>query len=288
MTLLDVFNENVKLLAEWAEDMNPENPAAFRRSSTHKAWWRCEKGHTYCASIYSRLYQKSGCPVCANMTVVSGINDLGTLEPELAAQWHPTLNGELRPEMVGCGSKKSAWWRCEKGHEWQAAVVDRAKAGHGCPCCAGLKVIPGETDIATLRPDLAKEWDYEKNGDLDPHNVAASSHKKVWWRCEKGHSWQAMVYVRSQGGSGCPYCSGSKAIPGETDLATLYPDIAKQWDYERNSDMAPHNITAYSHKKVWWLYEKGHSWQAVVQARTKIGTGCPVCAGRKKVTDTHI
>jgi len=32
--------------------MNPENPAAFRRSSTHKAWWRCEKGHTYAAVAF--------------------------------------------------------------------------------------------------------------------------------------------------------------------------------------------------------------------------------------------
>ena len=51
-------------------------------------------------------------------------------------------------------------------------------------------------------------------------NVTPNSHKKVWWKCSKGHEWQAVVASRNRG-SGCPYCSGRKAISGINDLETL-------------------------------------------------------------------
>lgn len=35
--------------------------------------------------------------------------------------------------------------------------------------------------LADERPDLAKEWNYEKNGDLKPEDVSYGSNKKVWW-----------------------------------------------------------------------------------------------------------
>lgn len=142
-------------------------------------------------------------------------------------------------------------------------------------------------DFFSENAKLSAEWAADLNTDL-PSDLLPSSHKKVWWRCEKGHEWQAMVFSRTQNGTNCPYCSGHKVIPGETDLISLRPDIAKQWDYEQNCDVDPQSVTAFSHKKVWWRCEKGHSWQAMVFSRTRNGTGCPVCAGRKQVTDTYI
>lgn len=69
-----------------------------------------------------------------------------------------------------------------------------------------LEVITGVNDLATTHPDLVKEWDYEKN-DLKPTDVTAGSAKKVWWKCQNGHSWQASVVNRAKG-TGCPFCSG--------------------------------------------------------------------------------
>jgi hypothetical protein len=56
--------------------------------------------------------------------------------PRVAKQWHPTKNGDLKPEDVNRKTGKKVWWVCEKGHEWSARVVDRAR-GSGCPRCAG-------------------------------------------------------------------------------------------------------------------------------------------------------
>jgi len=81
------------------------------------------------------------------------------------------------------------------------------------------------------------------------------------------------VYYR-----GCPYCAGKRAIPGETDLLTLAPHIAKKWDYEKNTVNIT-EVTLKSNKKVWWICEYGHKWKAKVYKRA-IGRGCPICAGK--------
>ncbi|MFU2400132.1 MAG: zinc-ribbon domain-containing protein [Clostridiales bacterium] len=51
---------------------------------------------------------------------------------------------------------------------------------------------------------LLAKWDIERNLPLTPDDVTFGSHKRVWWTCPNGHSWQAMVYTRSEG-TGCPY-----------------------------------------------------------------------------------
>ena len=64
----------------------------------------------------------------------------------------------------------------------------------------------GVNDLATTHPEIAAEWDYERNGGLNPTNVVAGSSKRVWWRCPEGHAWQAIIYRRKAGGGSCPVC----------------------------------------------------------------------------------
>jgi hypothetical protein len=80
---------------------------------------------------------------------------LSVTHPELAAQWHPTRNGNLRPEDVTAGNNKKVWWKCNVAddHEWEATVSNRT-LGTGCPCCAGKKVVPSNC-LATLYPEIA-------------------------------------------------------------------------------------------------------------------------------------
>lgn len=199
--------------------------------------------------------------------------------PELLEQWNREKNGELTPEMFGPGSERRVWWRCSQGHEWESVIFARAKQGRGCPYCAGQKVIPGQTDLATRFPEIVLLWHPTKNGALSPEQVMPGSHKKYWWQCEQGHSWQAVLFSIT-GGSGCPYCSGKRPIPGQTDLATTYPALAAQWHPERNGTKGPDTVTAGSVKRVWWKCQRDHDYQAAVFSRVS-GTGCPYCSGRK-------
>ena len=195
----------------------------------------------------------------------------------LLAEWDSEKNSPLTPESVSYGSRTRISWRCEKGHEWQAAIYTRT-SGSGCPYCAGVKLEIGKSDLQSCFPELIKQWHPDKNGNLSPALLSSGSHRKVWWRCEKGHEWQAEVKSRT-GGMGCPVCANRVVLPGENDLATTQPELARQWDAEKNSFPTPTQVTAGSRKKVWWRCEKGHSWNAAVSSRVN-GCDCPVCAGK--------
>lgn len=130
-------------------------------------------------------------------------------------------------------------------------------------------------------PVLVEKYDFAKNNEIgiDFETVTARSNKKIWWRCsECNNSWQATVasqhYVKTQG---CPYCSGRLVIKGKTDLQTLYPHIAKEWNYEKNGDLTPSDVSPNSGIKVWWMCSEGHEWKALVSNRTSRKSGCPRC-----------
>ena len=203
-------------------------------------------------------------------------NSLAVLYPEIAADWHKTKNGDLKPDMFPAGSELKIWWECPKGHEWQAIISSRTKQGTGCPYCAGLRVLPGYNDLETISPQLAAEWHPTKNGDMKPNTVAPFSNKKYWWLGKCGHEYQATPNARSQG-SGCPYCVGKKVLVGFNDLATTNPELAAEWDQEANGALLPTMVTKGSQKKVSWICKQGHKWKAIIASRTR-GNGCSKCA----------
>ena len=249
--------------------------------SNRRVWWQCQRGHEWQAPAYS-IKAGSSCPYCAGKKAIPGETDLATTHPKLLSRW--SEKNKLRPTEVTAGSQKKVWWICEKGHQWEAYIFSVAMDGCGCPYCAGKKAIPGETDLATLRPDLMEQWDFEKNT-MVPQETTVASHDKAWWKCELGHSWQAAVFsrTREKNASGCPYCIGKRVLPGFNDLGTLKPKLAEEWHDSLNKELRPEDVTLGSNKKVWWECGDGHVWQAAVYSRTrKKGTGCPLCAGMVK------
>ncbi|MBQ4098956.1 MAG: hypothetical protein IJC87_02375 [Clostridia bacterium] len=275
----DLVTINPKLASEWNYEKNGNlKPEDFTTGSDKKVWWKCSKGHEWQATISDRNKGR-GCPCCSGKKVLKGYNDLATINPKLASEWNYGKNRNLKPEDFTANSGKKVWWKCSKGHEWQATIDTRNK-GTGCPYCSGRYAIKGENDLQKINPALSKEWNYEKNGNLKPEEFKINSGKKVWWKCNKGHEWQARIADRNNG-NGCPYCSGRYATKGESDLATVNPKLASEWNYERNGNLRPEHVLENSHKKVWWKCEKGHEWQAQIKSRN-YGSGCPYCSGRKK------
>ncbi len=199
-------------------------------------------------------------------------------QSELLQQWDTNKNKELTPKDVTSGSKRKAWWLCNKGHEWQTEIYNRTSGKTGCPYCAGSKVWIGENDLGSQRPDIAAQWHPFKNEKLLPEQVTVHSRKTVWWVCERNHEWRAMVKTRTEG-SGCPVCANRVIIPGENDLKTTHPHLAEQWHPKKNHPIGPEMISSGSTFKAWWVCEKRHEWQASVYSRVD-KKGCPVCAGK--------
>jgi hypothetical protein len=136
--------------------------------------------------------------------------NLYVLRPDLAKEWHPTKNGGLGPRDVTPGSGKKAWWLCNKGHWWLAAVRDRVR-GMKCTFCRELDS-QDDQRMVDAKPELLREWHPTRNPNLKAREAASAHPDKVWWICAEGHEWEATIRLRLAG-RGCPYCSGPPASP---------------------------------------------------------------------------
>lgn len=266
------------LIQEFDEARNsPLTADSVSYGSSRAVWWRCGNGHRWQASPGSR---RSGarCPYCAGQRPLPGENDLETLFPAIAAEWHPTKNGALKPRDVLPSSKKLAWWQCKKGHEWTACPKLRVN-GASCPECKREQAAMGS--LADRFPRLAGEWNAPRNGDLTPAEVSADSARRVWWRCARGHEWQARVLDRTKAESPCPVCSGRRLVRGVNDLKTADPKLASQWAAE-NAPLTAADVTFNSCKRVWWRCGRGHLFRMSVSQRSEENKPCPYCSGKIK------
>jgi hypothetical protein len=202
--------------------------------------------------------------------------------PELLKEWDFELN-DCNPEDVSSGSSVKIHWVCDKGHKWIDTVAHRTSDHRTCPYCNNSKVWPGFNDIESQRPDLLKEWDYENN-EIKPNEVYyKSSRIKVWWVCPKCKVHYTMSPGDRERGQNCPYCARKRVKPGLNDLESLYPDIAKEWNYEKNGELTPDKVTSNNGKKVWWKCSKGHEWQAKIYHRNN-GSNCPICYSERNTS----
>lgn len=268
-----------ELVQEWDYEKNGAiSPDSVTANSHKKVWWTDSHGHSWESSVANR-YRGSGCPYCCNKKLLVGFNDTRTRYSELMPEWDHEKN-TVQPEQIMPGSRMKVWWRCSKGHSWDAKIPDRI-SGNGCPYCSNRRTLQGENDLAHVYPNLASEWDHEKNAGISPDEVTYQSRKKIWWKCSKGHSWKAEIYHRSKGG-GCPICASGRdrhTVGEGKDLLAVSPEIAAEWDYDRNRDLTPDKVLPFSTRKVWWVCKRGHHWQCTIQIRQR-GTRCPFCDGR--------
>ena len=289
-TLAQWFRENPQVAAEWDYETNTHISVQDKGFTVRKkAWWICEKGHRYETYVFSRTLYGTGCPYCAGKKALAGFNDLATTKPDILTQWDYEKNTDILPTEVTEFSHKKVWWKCEKGHSWNARVLSVTSLNGektGCPYCAGLRVWKGENDLATLFPELMNEWCYDLN-EISPSEISSSDRQRCWWKCEKGHTWQASPFARTNNpNSKCIYCANLKVWVGFNDLATLAPEIAAEWCYELNGELKPTDVSKGARTKVWWKCSEGHTWQAMIHARTRTKrTNCPVCASKQKNKD---
>lgn len=274
------ISENENLICDWNWVQNDKfeiYPDKVSIGSRKRVYWKCH----FCGGEWDTIAKyRAGCPYCTGLKALQGFNDLQTKNSELALEWDYEKNGELTPAMVTPGSKKKVWWLCEKGHSWDMYVYSRAK-GQGCPICNNRRILTGYNDLQTVRPDLAEEWHPVKNQGKTPSEYVYGSREYVWWQCEKGHEWKAQI-IRRTGGTGCPVCANHIVMKNYNDFASAHPELVDEWDYGRN-EKKPEDYGCYSREKVWWICKRGHHFKAVIGDRSK-GNGCAKCTEERRVS----
>ena len=212
--------------------------------------------------------------------------------PVLCNEWDYQKNSPLKPEQVSYSSNLCVWWKCSAcGYEWQATICNRNGRKSGCPSCTGKTVINGKNDLATLHPDVAATWNYQKNTDITPDSVSSGSNRRLWWLCPIcGCEWLASPNSRCSG-QGCPACGRKKAAVGniETKLRTRNirvrnPALAKEFDTDLNGGLTAETTSISYTQKLWWKCPNcGKSYQSLIRTRLS-GSGCPYCGEKGKRT----
>jgi rubrerythrin len=203
------------LAAELHPTRNAElDPHTLGAWSSRKVWWRCSRcGHEWRRDVCGRT-AGAGCPECGRQRSNEASRrrykkSLAELRPDLAAELHPTRNGELDPHTLGAWSRRKVWWLCPVcGHEWRTDPGNRNGADTGCPICTRQRVYG--PSLADARPDLAAEL-----RDLDPSTIGPGSHRRVWWRCSQcAREWEQPPAGRRSHprGGGCRSCRGRAAL----------------------------------------------------------------------------
>lgn len=218
---------------------------------------------------------------------------LQDVSPQAASFWHPTKNGDVKASDVSPFSQKRFWFYCPKTcnegciHEWETRIIYVVRSPQ-CTFCDGYKFCKHES-FAGKNPDLLKYWNFDKN-EMSPYELSLRSAKKVWWICDKGcqygclHEWEATV-DKIASGRRCPYCAHQKMCYHES-LHFKFPDVVKLWHPEKNGELDPKKLPAYSHTKIWCLCPIGcehgckHEWTTAVSNLSN-GTNCPFCVGKK-------
>lgn len=270
--------------------LNKVTAQELSASSHTMVWWKCEKGfdHIWKATVNNRTSMQTGCPICAGFRVVKS-NSLAYVYPELAIQWVFNKNKGITPDKIYARSSKKVWWKCPEGddHIWKSQIKSRAK-GIGCPICSGRKVARSNS-LATKFPEISSWFHKTKNGALTQSDITPYSNKLVWWQCPEGddHEWQATV-ANVVNGSTCPICMGRK-ITETNNLATMYPSLMDEWNYDKNS-IDPSSISPGSKEKVWWICKRNneHEWYATIKDRTAKASGCPICSIKLNVSETKM
>ena len=407
-----LFNEYPDFIEELDLSLNNlDDVKNITCGSSKKIHWKCSEGHTYLMSASNKTRAK-GCPVCRNIIVVEGINDIGTTHPELLKDWD-YKNNIINPNEITAGSQKKISWKCHIcSYEWKSVLYSRASYGTGCPNCSkrlnsslaeqtvyfyvkkifpdaisgdrtalngseldiyipsiktgieydgykwhkdiakdeaknllcsdyGIKLyrfreikcpkishdsntviiecddknlkssiekllyyLGKETDIDVsrdsiqikeqfysvlkeknlekLHPEVAEQWDFDKNGKITPSMVGAESHEVFWWICSEGHSYKASVKNRVRMHSGCPYCAGNKVLKGYNDLETTHPQYALCYNNERNSRKS-YEISCGCSDFAWWKCNKcGYEYYYQISTLVKQSIPCPACSGNIK------
>lgn len=281
---------NPELSEEWNGEKNGTNvPSYFTLGSDYNAWWRCrECDNEWQTTIANRNGLGTGCPTCSLGRLHSdNRNSLLNVNPELAAQWHPTKNGNLTPNDVILNHPKKVWWYCDKStcehpHEWELSPNARYSSNTGCPFCAGNQASFCPCDsLASTNPELAAELHPDEP--TPATEISQYSVKKVLWLCKKStceheHAWYSAVNNRSAG-NGCPFCAG-KSVCKCTSLGGIFPELVPEWS-QKNGSKSPFEFTPFSSKKVWWVcsHNQEHEWKSAIVHRTGYQqSGCPSCA----------
>lgn len=203
------------------------------------------------------------------------------ISSDIIKQIDPELNEGIDVSKLMIASSTKVWWKCQDYDHSYLASVRHKVDGQGCSVCLGKQILAGFNDLATLRLDIIHQWHPVLNGDLSPTMIPKAYSKKVWWKCDLGHEFDALANNRRDA-KHCPVCAGRIILEGFNDVASRFPHLVDAFIPERNPGIDLKAIGKGYPKKLWWKGACGHESHAII-ANCIPKIPCEYCIGRKVI-----
>lgn len=272
-------NANIELANEWDYTKNEKTPTEVFVNSNSYAWWRCEQGHEWRAKICNRNNGR-GCPECSKAR--------STSFPELAIYhfvhnvFADAINGYKHNRIeidIYIPSLKV-------GIEYDGSYYHRTKQKVAKDIEKNIKLTNSGIHLIRIRENGCYEmidtncliFNYTYTSDYRNLNNVITN--LLIYLCNKiGRVYNDVVSINKVRNK---ILKDIALIPNGRDLASCNPNLAKDWDYERNHPLTPQMVKPGSDKRVYWKCVKcGYKWDAIISSRNR-GSGCAKCSNRQR------
>ena len=132
-------------------------------------------------------------------------------------------------------------------------------------------------------------WHYEKNGGVEPRDVAKWSRSKWWFQCDKcPHALDIALNRLTFDDRWCPYCANKKLCDDQACQVCQAKSLASHpksvhWHYEKNGGVEPRDVFKRSRKKIWFRCDKcPHDFDIRLHAVTGQDQWCFYCSNPPK------
>lgn len=335
---------------EWDYDKNKKGPQEYTKKSGEKVFWKCKNcGKSWICEIRSRTKNKTGCPNCSsskqtsfpeqaiyyyirkiyssalNRYILPNKYTLDIFIPELkigieydGIAWHSSKiainreniknkfcidNGIKLIRIKETDNKTNeieikdniiSYYRDKDDINLNKVIIllfntflklnnikkidvvfDKLKI------LENYNLAKKENSLMIKFPEIALEWDYDKNEKISPDTISYGSSEEFYWKCKKGHSYKMNVWKRINGRN-CPICSSRKLLYGFNDFETWCKnnkreDLLLEWYYDKNERKPKDYFKGYKKNDIYWKCKKcSYIWNASILDRSK-GKGCPKC-----------
>ena len=260
-------------------------------SHTHYYWkcLTCDEifESTLNSMIGSYNTSTKGCPYCSRMRLRKG-ESFAELHPELMDEYDP--ENIIDPGNVFPNNPTSVGWICRDcGHHWNATFALRHMGFGKCPVCNGLVLSPSKNSLKALYPHVARRW--SKNNDVDANMIFPTSSIWAKWICETCFGeYSSSVGEVINGTDECPYCKGTKILPGFNSFAHNHPELLSELDDIANYLLPknPDEISDFSTYKLWWTCNNNPKHKYQMSPRTRLmfqkrnREPCLYCRGQRR------
>jgi len=267
------------IVAEWHSIKNGKRkPENFTNKSGVKVWWKCSKGHSPWKTAISHRVNGTNCPDCSGLSSKPELIILSELREifDFEITYRHMVHGK-EADIFICDYNTAIEY---DGYYFHKDRVNQDKEKN-------IRFNNNNINLIRLRhdglPRLSLHDIFVPSDELKKTDIDKLI-QLLLKNLNQEDKLKAKLYLSQ------PNLIGQKTfnlylshLPGpieEKSLQYRFPNIAKEWDFNRNSPLKPTDFTAFSHHIVWWKCAKGHpSWPSIIANRTRRrGGGCPFCS----------